>query len=107
MIQDIKFDPIKRNLVIQDDDFVMTDTVDASTQNGTILLEARAMNLIQPQYGIGFDSQVQGGDVANATFEMNRCVGQVKDDGGQASWRSIPPPPNQQFDFSLQVSYPD
>lgn len=105
MITDIKFDPIKRNLVIHDNDFVMTDTVDASTQNGTILLEARAMNIIQPQFGIGYNSQVQGGDGANATFELNRWVGHVKQDSGSASWKPIPPPPNQQFDFESKVAY--
>jgi hypothetical protein len=107
MNYDLQFDPLKRDMVFAPNgDFqVITDVATMSTQNGTILLEARAMNITMPQYGIGFNSQVLGGPVANAVAQLNRCVSQIQSDGGQASWVKIPPPPGLQFDFQLNVNY--
>lgn len=76
-----------------------------SAQNAGIILEGKAFNILQPQFGIGYNNQVLGGNVANATFELNRAVGQIQADGGKASWKSIPPPPNVQFDFELDANY--
>lgn len=101
---DLVFNPITRDMPLTaNGDFETTS--DPSTQNGAIILESRTAVLANPAVGIGFNSQVLGDDVANATFELNRCVGQIRADGGAADWRSIPPPPNIQFDFNLSVKY--
>lgn len=105
MSQDIQFDPIFRDIVFSDNDFSLTNN--PSTQNGGIILESRVGNLLQPQVGTGFNSQVLGDNVANAAFELNRTVSQIVQDGGTADWKSIPPPPNTNFDFSLNVNYPE
>jgi len=84
-------------------DFAVTDN--PSAQNAGIILGARVFNILQPQFGIGYKSQVIGGNVANATFELNRAVTQIQADGGRATWRSIPPPPNVQFDFEMDANY--
>lgn len=106
MASDIVFDPILRDIVFAPDgDFATTDN--PSTQNGTILLEARCMNILQPQFGIGFNSQVLGGDTSQAAFQLNRWVSQISQDNGngRASWKRKSNPPNIQFDFEGQVSY--
>lgn len=104
---DLIFDPIKRDLVFAENGDIATSTDNSviSTQNGTILLEGRAMNILQPAYGIGFNSQVQGGDEAQAAFQLNRWVSQCQSDGGSAQWIKIPNPPNTQFDFEAAISY--
>lgn len=105
---DIQFDPISRSLVIVDNDFSVADQAQVSTQNAGIILESRVSNLLQPQIGCGFNSQVMGGDVAQASAQLSRAVSQILADGAlQSSWQSIPPPPNVQFDFSLSASYAD
>lgn len=104
MATDIIFDPILRDLVFAPDgDFATTDN--PSTQNGTILLEARCMNILQPQFGIGFNSQVLGGDTSQAAFQLNRWTAMVRADGGVANWKRKNNPPNINFDFEGNVSY--
>jgi hypothetical protein len=101
------FDPIKRDMIFAPNgDFENTASQSIiSTQCGTILLEARAMNILHPAAGIGFNSQVQGGDEAQAAFQLNRWAQQVGADGGQASWNRVTNPPNIQFDFAASVEY--
>ncbi len=107
MAFDLIFDPIKRDLVFAENGDIATTTSQSilSTQNGTILLEGRAMNILHPAAGIGFNSQIQGGDEAQAAFQLNRWTQQVGADGGQASWNRITNPPNIQFDFAASVEY--
>jgi hypothetical protein len=105
---DILFDVVARDLILTDNDFTVTDQAQTSVQNAGIILESRVSNLLQPQVGIGFNSQVMGGDVAQASAQLSRCVSQILADGAlQANWVSIPPPPNTQFDFSLSANYAD
>lgn len=86
-----------------DGDFLTTDN--ASVQNGGILLEARCMNILFPAAGIGFNSQVLGGNTSQAAFQLNRWVSQVRADGGVANWKRNTNPPNINFDFSADVNY--
>ena len=93
-----------RDIVFDSDgDFATTDN--PSAQNAGIILEARAFNILQPQFGIGYNSQVLGGNVANATYELNRALAQISADGGRATWKPVPLLPNEQFDFELDASY--
>lgn len=103
-MQDISFNPIERDLVFENNDFQINET--PSVQNAAIILESRAGNLLQPQIGIGFNSQVLGGNTSEAAFELNRTVTQILADGAlTASWAPIPNPPNVQFDFNLSAQY--
>lgn len=104
-MNDISFDAIFRDLNFENNDFQINET--PSVQNAAIILESRCGNLLQPQIGIGFNSQVLGGNTAEAAFELNRCVSQILADGAlSASWSPIPNPPNVQFDFNLSAQYP-
>lgn len=105
---DLIFDPIKRDLVFAENGDLATssDSSVLSTQNGTILLEGHAMNILQPAYGIGFNAQIQGGSESQAAFQLNRWTQQVQSDGGRANWIKNNNPPNIQFDFTATVSYP-
>lgn len=107
MAFDIIFNPITRDLEFAANGDIATtsDNSVISTQNGTILLEGRAMNITNPAFGIGFNSQVQGGDEAQAAFQLNRWVQQISADNGTASWVKTPNPPNVQFDFQGNVNY--
>lgn len=104
-MKDLTFDPVSRDLIFAPNgDFLINEN--PSTQNGTILLEGRAMNITNPAFGIGFNSQVQGGDEAQAAFQLNRWVQQcIADGANNAAWVKIPNPPNVQFDFDASVSY--
>lgn len=99
------FDPITREMPRTNTGDFETST-NLSTQNATIILESRCAILTQPQIGIGFNSQILGGDVAQATFQLNRTCDQIRSDNGLASWKRLPNPPNVQFDFELDVNYP-
>jgi hypothetical protein len=105
---DLQFNPITRDMVFQPNgDFAtVQDQSTLSTQNSVILLEARVMNVLNPAAGIGFNSQVLGGDVTQATQQLNRWAQQTSQDGGVCQWQRIPAPANVQFDFSASVSYP-
>lgn len=104
MPSDIEFDPIKRDLVFaQDGDFQVISN--PSTQNGTILLEARCMNILQPQYGIGFNSQIIGSATSEAAFQLNRWNSQISADGGRSKWRTLPKTNDQNFNFEADVDY--
>lgn len=104
---DLVWNPVLRDMVFAPNgDFeVSSDNSVLSTQCGTILLEGRAMNILQPSYGIGYNSQILGGDEAQAAFQLNRWKSQVRSDGGTSNWVKIPNPPNVQFDFNATVSY--
>jgi hypothetical protein len=104
MPTDLTFDATNREMPLTaDGDFIIN--TNPSVQNGIIILKGRVINLVKPQLGIGFNSQVLGSDVSEATFQLNRCVVQIQSDGGNAAWRPIAPPPGKQFDFSLDVNY--
>lgn len=104
MPSDIVFNPITRDLEFAPDgDFATTDN--PSTQNGTIMLEARCMNILFPTFGIGFNSQVLGGNTSQAAFQLNRWVSQIRADSGAGSWKRKANPPGVQFDFECEVSY--
>ncbi len=104
MATDIGFDPINRELLFNSDGSI-AETPNASVQNGAILLEGRVFNISQPQAGIGFNSQVQGGPKSQAALQLNRWVSQVQSDNGVASWQQKPTPPGQDFDFNASVKY--
>lgn len=104
MALDLVFDPITREMPrTPTGDFETSSEL--STQNGTIILESRCAVLTQPQIGIGFNSQVLGGDVAQATFQLNRWKSQISADGAQSEWKRVPNPPNVDFDFVASVQY--
>lgn len=93
-LRDISFAP--------NGDFEVTDN--PSAQNGAIMLQARAFNILQPVFGIGFNSQVLGGTSAEAAFELNRWVAQVQADKGRAKWERVTDPRNE-FSFKAEVNY--
>lgn len=105
-LTDITFDPISRDLLFAPNgDFLVNEN--CSTQDGAILLEARVMNIQQPEFGIGYNSQILGSNAAQAAFQLNRWVSQVQQDngGGKAAWQRNNNPPNIQFDFTASVDY--
>ncbi len=107
MNYDFLWNPISRDLEFQSDGelaFIETQS-QLSTQNSVILLEGRVMNILVPAAGIGFNSQVIGGDVANAAQQLNRWSQQVSVDGGICQWNRIPAPANVQFDFAANCRY--
>lgn len=107
-MNDIEWDCVNRDLILTDNDFTLTDQSQTSVQNAGIILESRVGNLLNPQLGIGFNSQVLGGNIAEASFQLSRAISQILSDGAlNASWDSVPPPPNVQFDFSLSANYAD
>lgn len=104
MAADIQFDPITREVQFSENgDFATVSN--PSTQNGGIMLEARCMNILFPIYGIGFNSQIIGSDVAQATFQLNRWNSQISQDGGRSKWKPLNNPPNIQFNFEADVDY--
>jgi len=106
-MNDIVWDVEQRDISFGPDglagDFLLT--TNPSTQNGGILLEARCMNILQCQFGIGFNSQVLGGNTAGAAFQMNRWVQQIFSDGATGSWQPLPPVENVQFNFAAECNY--
>jgi hypothetical protein len=107
MAFDIVWDSVNRDLKFAPNGDIETTTSNSviSTQNGMVMLEGRAMNILHPSAGIGFNSQVQGGDEAQAAFQLSRWVSQVSADGGNASWNRVNNPPGIQFDFAASVEY--
>lgn len=105
---DFVFSPTSRDLSFNQDGTLQTiqSQGQLSTQNATIILLGQVFNVLQPAAGIGYESAVLGNDVANAAFNLNRWVSQCAIDGGNVAWQRIPPPPNQQFDFSAVCNYP-
>lgn len=103
-LTDITFDPISRDLLFAPNgDFLVNEN--CSTQNSTIMLEARVMNIQAPSFGIGYNSQILGSDVAEAAFQLNRWNSQISADGGKSSWIRNNNPPNIQFDFTGLCDY--
>lgn len=104
---DLLFDPIKRDMIFSTDGTfeVSSDQSTLSKQNGTIMLEARAMNIIAPIFGIGYNSQILGSNSGEAAKQLNRWNTQITQDSGKSNWVRIPSPPGQDFDFSAQVNY--
>lgn len=98
---DILFDINARDCIMNNGDF--TTTNNPSVQNGGLLLLARATNILNLIMGIGIN-QVRGGSVAQAAYEMNRWVSQVKTDGGDASYTVTGSGP-QDANFSWKVNY--
>ena|ERR1700723_1987970 len=104
---DFLWNPVQRDLEFQPDGelaFVETQS-QLSTQNGTVLLLARCMNVLAPAAGVGYQSQILGNDVAQAALQLNRWTSQVSADNGAASWQRVPAPANIQFDFSALCNY--
>jgi hypothetical protein len=94
-----------RDLVEALDGSIATTTTVPSAQRAGIILKARCFNIYQPQFGIGYNSQVLGGNTSQAAFQLNRCISQIVSDKGSASWQTLPNPPDVQFDFSLTANY--
>lgn len=107
MTIDLLFNPILRDLPNGGGDAAIVETASQlSTQNGTILLEARVMNILKPVAGIGFNNQIIGGNVAGAAFQLNRWSAQCIQDGALlATWNRVVSPENISFDFASQVNY--
>lgn len=104
MPSDIEFNPVTREIVfLEDGDFATVSN--PSTQNGMILLEARCMNILQPSFGIGYNSQILGSSKSEAAFQLNRWNSQVSADSGRSKWRPLNNPPNIQFSFEADVDY--
>ena len=100
-MQDLQFDIINRELVMNGGDFVATS--DRSAQNGGILLRARATNAARPDFGIGIE-EVMNSDMTKLTFEMNRWKQMAKNDGATlANWKAVNT--GASFGLSYQVSY--
>jgi len=99
------FNPNTRDLETAPDGSIATTTTVPSAQRAGIILEARCFNVYQPQFGIGFNNQVLGGNTSQAAFQLNRCISQIAADKGSASWQTLPNPENVQFDFSLTANY--
>lgn len=76
---DLKFDPEKRDLVIENGDFVLESNT--SVQNGAIIRDAHCFSVRFPIFGIGLQQLIHS-PVSVANFEMNRWIAQVKSDGG-------------------------
>lgn len=98
---EILFDINARDCIMTNGDF--TTTSNPSVQNGGLLLLSRATNIFNLLMGIGIN-QVRGGTVAQAAYEMNRWVQQVKLDGGQANYTATPTGP-MSCSFNWNVNY--
>ena len=81
---DITFDPVARDLVIQNGDFV--ETTNPSVQNGAILRDAKCFSIQNPIYGIGLQGAINA-PLSEINYLMGRWKQQVKADGAlQASF---------------------
>jgi hypothetical protein len=75
---DLLFDPVTRDLVIKDGDFVLT--TDPSIQNGSIMRDAHCFSIQKPIFGIGLE-RVINSDLSVVNYEMNRWQQQCIQDG--------------------------
>ncbi len=75
---DILFDAEKREIVIENGDFKLTDN--PSVQNGARIRDCKCVSLRFPTFGIGLPS-LMNTDATRINFEMERWVKQVRDDG--------------------------
>jgi hypothetical protein len=100
-MKEIAFDTEARDCIMSNGDF--TTTSNPSVQNGVLLLQSRATNILNLILGIGIN-QVRGGSVAQAVYELNRWVQQVQQDGGQASYTAKSNGPDD-IDLSLFCNY--
>lgn len=80
---DILFDIAKRDVVLQNGDFVKTTS--PSAQNGSLILTSRCAYVASPLLGIGI-LDLLNSNGSKVIYEMNRWKQQVKDDGGRATW---------------------
>ena len=102
-MNDIFWDDNIRDLVFAPNgDFAVNENV--SAQNGGILMEARAFNILKPSYGVGLNEQVMNGPRGYAVKQLNRWVQQVQQDGGQANWQTKNTP-SSDLPFTASVSY--
>jgi hypothetical protein len=80
----LQFDPVKREIVIANDDFALTDN--PSVQNGAVLLYGKGTNLLNPIIGVGIQSFMNSG-MPKVAFQMNRWQQMAKNDGATiAKW---------------------
>lgn len=101
----LRWDCDLRDLVQGPDGSIASTTTVPSAQRAGIILEARCFNVYQPQFGIGFNNQVLGGNTSQAAFQLNRTISQIISDKGSATWKTLPNPENVQFNFSLEANY--
>jgi|YelNatPaOPRAMG01_1025707.scaffolds.fasta_scaffold37442_3 hypothetical protein len=78
-MNDLKFDPVARDLIIENGDFVIESN--PSVQNGAIIRDAHCFSVRFPIFGIGLQRLINT-PIGVANFEMNRWIAQVKSDGG-------------------------
>ena len=98
---DLLFDPVTRDLVIKDGDFVVTDN--PSIQNGEVMKNAHAFSTRNPIYGIGLERVINSG-LSTVNFEMNRWQAQcLQDKATKASFKASQN--NNITDIEIQISY--
>jgi len=103
MINCIKFDPVTREVVRKNNDFVLT--TNPSDQNAGIILFSKGAFPLTPMLGIGLVPQVINGPVPVFTFEMNRWQFQMINDGATFARWSNRFLANQIADINIQASY--
>lgn len=88
-MQDLQFDIVTRELVMKNNDFVLT--ANPSVQNGGNLLYSRGANPLLPMFGIGLIPEIIEGNPKVLTYEMNRWKFQAIQDGATlAEWTATP-----------------
>lgn len=101
-MQDLQFDIVTRELVMDKNDFVITKN--PSIQNGGNLLYSRGANPLLPMYGIGLIPEVIEGNAKVLTYEMNRWKFQAVQDGATlAQWTATPGQRNSSTE--IDISY--
>jgi len=101
-MQDIWFDIVAREIVLQNNDFELT--TNPSVQNGGNVLYSRAANPLAPMVGIGI-LEIIGGNGSKAAYEMNRWQAQMITDGATlAVWTATNEPGNN-IEISTEQSY--
>lgn len=101
-MQDLKFDIVTRELVMKNNDFVLTPN--PSIQNGGILCYSRGANPLRPTFGIGLIPEVIDGNPKVLTYELNRWKFQAIQDGATfAEWTADPSARNS--DVDTKISY--
>ena len=78
-MQDLKFDTINREIVLEAGDFVLSQ--DSSVQNGQILLWSKSSFCLNSTLGVGIGGLI-GSDVSELNYEMNRWATTSKSDVG-------------------------
>lgn len=100
-MNDILFDVVTREMVMQNNDFAITSN--PSIQNGGIIQYSRCSFLSTPMLGIGMEDLINSATVKTA-YEMNRWQQQCKQDTATiAKWTATQT--GQVIKINIQISY--